>query len=143
MIKNALGYLSLFRALYFAKRADALRARIQFATAMARLQITPEFADAFDARISIIQGRGDDAQLKLKTSVNALNSRSDENARYISLYCQHFLALYQRSSQARDSKLEALSLSPSGYLHHFLPFLGDEAVSRIVDEKGATPRLES
>ncbi|MDP3906603.1 MAG: hypothetical protein Q8Q53_05255 [Novosphingobium sp.] len=143
MVRNALGYASLFRALYFAKRSNARRARAEFQTALARLRTAPDFADAFDARISMLEGFGDEARRKLQRSMEKLQPRLDVNGRYITLYCQHFLDLYERSSQARVSKSEASSLSPSGYLVHFLPFFADESISRIINEKGAKLDLKS
>lgn len=137
MVRNALGYASLFCALYFANRSNAQRARTEFQTALARLRTAPDFTDAFDARISMMEGRGEAARGKLQRSMEKLQPRFDENGRYITLYCQHFLDLYERSSQAWASKSEASSLAPSGYLVYFLPFFADEAISRIIDEKGA------
>lgn len=133
MVRNALGYLSLFRALYFAKRSNALRARKEFQNAKVRLRTPLDFVDAFDARILMMEGRGDDARLKLKRCVEALETRHDDNSRYMRLYCQHFLEIYDRSSSARARKTEANSLSPSGYLLQFLPFFSEESISRIVD----------
>ncbi|MEX0341999.1 MAG: hypothetical protein AB3N06_05390 [Erythrobacter sp.] len=132
-MRNALGHLSLFRALYFAKRSNALKARIEFQNAKVRLRTPPDFMDAFDARILMMEGRGDQARLKLKRSMEALETRHDNNGRYMRLYCQHFLELYNRSSSARARKTEANSLSPSGHLLHFLPFFSEESISRIVD----------
>ncbi|SFO82112.1 hypothetical protein [Qipengyuania nanhaisediminis] len=138
MLRNAVGYLSLLRALFFAKRGNASRARKEFQTAQARLRAQPEFADAFDARILMMEGRGDDARLKLSQTMKALETRRDDNGRYISLYCRHFLEIYDRDGSARARKTEADTLSPSGHLLQFLPFFSKESISRIIDEQAAT-----
>lgn len=135
MVKTALGYLSLFRALYFAKRAKVTEARAALDLARARLdRKNPEFLEAFDARILMMEGRGDEARDKLSHSIDAMQSRSDHNAQYISLYCEHFLRLYDRNSSAREIKSEAGRLSPGGYLPAFLPFFNDDALSRVIEQ---------
>ena len=138
MLRNALGYLSLFRALFFAKRGNASRARKEFQTAQARLQAPPDFLDAFEARILMMEGRGDEARFKLTRSMKALGTRRDDNGRYITLYCRHFLEIYDRDGSARARKTEADKLSPSGHLLQFLPFFSGEFISRILDEHAAT-----
>ena len=137
MFRNALGYLSLLSALFFAKRGNAERARKEFQTAQARLRAQPDFMDAFDARILMMEGRGDDARQKLARSMEALETRRDDNGRYITLYCRHFLELYDRDGSARARKAEADTLSPSGHLLQFLPFFSEESISRIVDGQAA------
>lgn len=132
MLRNALGYLSLLSALFFAKRGNASRARKEFQTAQARLRAQPEFADAFDARILMI-----DARQKLARSMKALETRRDDNGRYVRLYCRHFLEIYDRDGSARARKTEADTLSPSGHLLQFLPFFSEESISRIVDGQAA------
>jgi hypothetical protein len=138
MFKNALGLLSLFRALYFTKRGDLRRAREQLEAAKKQSEYLPSFVDAFDARLLMMQGSHDGARLKLMQSVEMHRHEKGDNARYVSLYCQCALALYARSDEAFTYKTETETLKFSAHLSHFLPFLEHDAMARITKSKNFT-----
>ena len=136
MIRKLVGYLSLFKSLYFSMRGNASKARYWFNDALQRAPAKDDFIDAYDARIMMMEGRHSEAREKLDTVVGSLDGKTDDDARYIKLYCHFFLALYEGNPKAVELKARVCDLDPSRVLFRFLPFFDDGAISRVLAKKG-------
>ncbi|MBY8337102.1 hypothetical protein KYN89_08570 [Alteriqipengyuania sp. NZ-12B] len=132
VIHRLSGYVALFRAHYFTGRNKPANARCAFDKAKARIGTRLDFQAPFDARICILEGRHAEARNRLRECVATLEDRSDDEASYIVLWCQHYLRLYEGSSQAQILKTQTYPLSPPGHIPRFLPFLEDEDIARII-----------
>ena len=130
---NTFAYMRLFVSLYNAKRGNARLARIYLDRALKDIGDKLAFVPAYNARILMMEGRHQEAKELLESVSKTTFGEIDSDEKYIHNYCQFHIELYKKNDDARIFKREAMSLNPRNTVKNFLPFLSDDAISRILN----------
>lgn len=91
-----------------------------------------EFIIAYDALIMVGEDRLSEARLRFEECQKRFSKSNDEDGRYISLYCEFWLSVFNSTGKALEFRSEALKLESDSLIKSLLRFPNEEKVKKIV-----------
>lgn len=132
MINDLLGFVSLTKSHLSLERGNLPRARHHADKAIARLRGRLDFIEAYDVRVTMREGRHDQAIEMLRNLISVTDAGASEpDAQYIRAYCKLWLDLYTDGQRAIETKKDAERLKVRQSISRFLPLPSDGKIGRI------------
>ncbi|GAA0474975.1 hypothetical protein GCM10009096_15720 [Parasphingorhabdus litoris] len=132
MIKFFLSIIDLFFSEMHRRNDRLKKARHYLDKILNRNEEEFEFIIAYDARLMVREDRLPEARSRIEECLEKFSESEDDDGKYISLYCQFWLSIFNSTGKAVEIRSEALRLEADSLTKAVLRFPSEEKLAQII-----------
>lgn len=132
MIKFFLNIVDLFFSEMHRRNDRLKKARHYLDKILNRNEDEFEFITAYDARLMVREDRLPEARSRIEECLKKVSVSDNDDSKFISLYCEFWLSIFNSTGKAVEIRSEALKLEADSLTKAVLRFPSEEKLEQII-----------